>query len=112
MSGFRWCTDGAGGIALALSPVLFSAQIQNHWLIYMLPVAAACAGWPLLWDRQPAMPEPYSDNAGVASALVGFMQMAGGAVLTLVAIASPLPPKTALAVTMLCGALLAWNAYG
>ena len=101
-----------GCIALALSPVLFSAQIQNHWLIYMLPVAAACAGLAFIMGPATSYAlEPYSDNAGVASALVGFMQMAGGAVLTLVAIASPLPPKTALAVTMLCGALLAWNAY-
>ena len=78
----------------------------------MLPVAAACAGLAFIMGPATSYAlEPYSDNAGVASALVGFMQMAGGAVLTLVAIASPLPPKTALAVTMLCGALLAWNAY-
>lgn len=101
-----------GCAALALSTVLFSAQIQSHWLIYMLPVAAACAGLAFIMGPATSYAlEPYSDNAGVASSLVGFMQMAGGAVLTLVAIASPLPPKTALAVTMLCGALLAWNAY-
>ncbi|VEA66206.1 multidrug resistance protein D [Serratia plymuthica] len=54
--------------------------------------------------------EPYSNEAGVASALVGFVQMAGGAVLGLLAMAMPLQPKLSLALVMLAGCLLALHA--
>ena len=50
----------------------------------MLPVASACAG--LAFVIGPATSyalEPYSKEAGIASALVGFVQMAGGAALCL-----------------------------
>lgn len=101
---------GCAGLAAGLT--LLPAEIQYHWLVYMLPVASACAGLAFIMGPATSYAlEPYSDNAGVASALAGFVQMAGGAVFGLLAIASPLPPKASLAVVMLCGALLAWNAY-
>ncbi|MEY1425463.1 multidrug effflux MFS transporter [Morganella morganii] len=101
---------GCAGLVSGL--VLLPGEMQHHWLVYMLPVATACAGLAFIMGPATSYAlEPYSDNAGVASALAGFVQMAGGAVFGLLAIASPLPPKAALAVVMLCGALLAWNAY-
>lgn len=45
--------------------------------------------------------EPYANEAGVASALVGFVQMAGGAALGLLAMALPIEPKLSLAIVML-----------
>ena len=74
-------------------------------------VASACAG--LAFVMGPATSyalEPYSNEAGVASALVGFVQMAGGAALGLVAMALPLQPKLSLALVMLAGCLLALHA--
>ncbi|EPL8096340.1 multidrug effflux MFS transporter [Morganella morganii] len=101
---------GCAGLVSGL--VLLPGEMQHHWLVYMLPVATACAGLAFIMGPATSYAlEPYSDNAGVASALAGFVQMAGGAVFGLLAIASQLPPKAALAVVMLCGALLAWNAY-
>lgn len=63
---------------------------HTHWLVYMLPVASACAG--LVFVIDPAtryVLEPYSNEAGVASALVGFVQIKGGAALSLLAMALP-----------------------
>ncbi|OAT47400.1 putative multidrug resistance protein [Proteus hauseri ATCC 700826] len=103
---------GLGGISLLLSLLFVPNEIQNHWLIYMLPVASACAGLAFIMGPATSYAlEPYSQNAGIASALVGFIQMAGGAVFGLTALASPVQPKLALAIVMLIGGLLAWNAY-
>ena len=103
---------GLGGISLLLSLLFVPNEIQNHWLIYMLPVASACAGLAFIMGPATSYAlEPYSQNAGIASALVGFIQMAGGAVFGLTALALPVQPKLALAIVMLIGGLLAWNAY-
>lgn len=103
---------GLGCVSLLLSLMFIPAGIQNHWLIYMLPVASACAGLAFIMGPATSYAlEPYSQTAGIASALVGFIQMAGGATLGLTALASPVQPKLALAVVMLIGSLLAWNAY-
>ncbi|WP_431222259.1 multidrug effflux MFS transporter [Serratia sp. L9] len=102
---------GIGCIGLLSGVTLFSPQAQIHWLAYMLPVASACAG--LAFVMGPATSyalEPYSSEAGVASALVGFIQMAGGAALGLMAMALPLQPKLSLALVMWVGCLLALHA--
>ncbi len=102
---------GLGCLGLLLGVMLLPAAAQAHWLAYMLPVASACAG--LAFVMGPATSyalEPYSNEAGVASALVGFVQMAGGAALGLVAMALPLQPKLSLALVMLAGCLLALHA--
>lgn len=102
---------GLGCLGLLLGVMLLPATAQAHWLAYMLPVASACAG--LAFVMGPATSyalEPYSNEAGVASALVGFVQMAGGAALGLVAMALPLQPKLSLALVMLAGCLLALHA--
>lgn len=100
-----------GGVGLLFVVVLLPLAAQSHWLAYMLPVACACAG--LAFVMGPATSyalEPYSTEAGVASALVGFVQMAGGATLGLIAMALPLQPKLSLALVMLAGCLLALHA--
>ena len=102
---------GLGCLGLLLGLILLPLEIQDHWLVYMLPVAFACAG--LAFMMGPAISyalEPYGKEAGVASALVGFVQMAGGASLGLMAISLPIPAKLALAIVMLIGCTLAWIA--
>lgn len=102
---------GLGCLGLLLGVMWLPAAAQAHWLAYMLPVASACAG--LAFVMGPATSyalEPYSNEAGVASALVGFVQMAGGAALGLLAMALPLQPKLSLALVMLAGCLLALHA--
>ncbi|CAE1146677.1 multidrug effflux MFS transporter [Serratia rhizosphaerae] len=102
---------GLGCLALLFDITFLTADAQTHWLAYMLPVAIGCAG--LAFVMGPATSyalEPYSNEAGVASALVGFVQMAGGAALGLLAMALPLQPKMALALVMAAGCLLALHA--
>ncbi|MEQ5348777.1 multidrug effflux MFS transporter [Proteus sp. WDL240414] len=103
---------GLGCVSLLGGLLFIPAEMQNHWLIYMLPVASACAGLAFIMGPATSYAlEPYSKTAGIASALVGFIQMAGGAVFGLTALASPVQPKLALAIVMLLGSLLALNAY-
>ncbi|EIC83352.1 multidrug effflux MFS transporter [Serratia sp. M24T3] len=100
-----------GGIALFAELAMLSDQTQLSTWAYMLPVASACAG--LAFVIGPATSyalEPYSSEAGIAGALVGFVQMAGGAALGLVAMALPLPPKASLALVMLTAFVWAWTA--
>ncbi|WP_261643618.1 multidrug effflux MFS transporter [Erwinia mallotivora] len=108
-----------GSIAMALGAVmlmsgvwLFPAGWQQHWALYMFPVAVAVAG--LAFTVGPATSfalEPYQQQAGVASALAGFIQMAGGSSAGLVVMALPLPEKTALALMMVAGTLLTGLAW-
>lgn len=100
-----------GCLALLAVLALLSSDAQSHWLAYMLPVASACAGLAFLMGPATSYAlEPYANEAGVASALVGFVQMAGGAGLGLIAMSLPLQPKPALALVMLAGCLLALRA--
>ena len=104
LPGDRRHFDGAGCLGLLLGVMLLPAAAQAHWLAYMLPVASACAGLGFVMGPATSYAlEPYSNEAGVASALVGFVQMAGGAALGLVAMALPLQPKLSLALVMLAG---------
>lgn len=108
-----------GSIAMALGAVmlmsgvwLFPTGWQQHWALYMFPVAVAVAG--LAFTVGPATSfalEPYQQQAGVASALAGFIQMAGGSSAGLVVMALPLPEKTALALMMVAGTLLTGLAW-
>lgn len=109
MIGCILMTLGCLGLLFGLTQL--SAEIQNHWLVYMIPVASACAG--LAFTMGPATSyalEPYAAQAGVASALVGFIQMAGGATMGLISISLPIQPKVALALVMLISATLAFTA--
>jgi DHA1 family bicyclomycin/chloramphenicol resistance-like MFS transporter len=100
-----------GGTALYTGIAFLPAQTQLETWVYMLPVASACTG--LAFVIGPATSyalEPYSSEAGIASALVGFVQMAGGAGLGLLAMALPMQPKACLGVVMLTAFVLAWSA--
>ncbi|MDN0125277.1 multidrug effflux MFS transporter [Yersinia aleksiciae] len=100
-----------GCLGLLFGLTQLSAETQNHWLVYMLPVASACAGLAFMMGPATSYAlEPYANEAGVAAALVGFVQMAGGAGLGLLAMALPIEPKLSLAIVMLAGCLLAWQA--
>lgn len=100
-----------GGAALFASLTLLPPAVQLETWVYMLPVASACAG--LAFVIGPATSyalESYASEAGIASAMVGFVQMAGGATLGLVAMALPLPPKASLGLVMMTAFVLAWSA--
>ncbi len=101
-----------GTLLLITGMLLLPAAIQTHWALYMLPVAIAVAG--LAFTVGPATSyalEPYQQQAGVASALQGFIQMAGGAAGSLLIVALPLSEKMALAWMMIAGAALALIAW-
>lgn len=67
---------GCFGLLFGLTQL--SVDVQHHWLVYMLPVASACAGLAFMMGPATSYAlEPYANEAGVASALVGFVQMAG-----------------------------------
>lgn len=100
-----------GCVGLLFGVTQLSAEMQNSWPTYMLPVASACAGLAFMMGPATSYAlEPYANEAGVASALVGFVQMAGGAALGLIAMSLPIQPKLSLALVMLTGCLLAWIA--
>lgn len=102
---------GLGCLSLLGGVIVLPPHWQDTWPSYMLPVALACAGLAFLIGPATSYAlEPYANEAGIASALVGFIQMAGGAALGLTAMALPLPYKVSLALVMLCAALIAVHA--
>lgn len=102
----------AGAILLTAGMTLLPDSWQTHWSLYMIPVAVSVAG--LAFTVGPATSyalEPYQQQAGVAAALQGFIQMACGAGGSLLVVAFPLAEKSALALMMLIGAALALIAW-
>jgi len=98
----------AGCLGLIAGITLVPPAEQTATWLYMLPVASACAGLAFLMGPATSYAlEPFSSEAGVASALVGSVQMAGGALLGFIAMALPLQPKLSLALVMLAGGCLA-----
>lgn len=101
-----------GALMLMGGVILLPGEWQNNWALYMFPVAISVAG--LAFTVGPATSyalEPYQQQAGVASALAGFIQMAGGSSAGLLMMALPLAEKPALALMMLTGAILAGIAW-
>lgn len=102
----------AGAVTMWAGMVIFPTEMQTSWALYMFPVAISVAG--LAFTVGPATSyalEPYQQQAGVASALAGFIQMAGGSSAGLLAMALPLSEKLALSAMMTLGAgltALAW----
>lgn len=95
-----------GCLGLVLGVVVLPEAMQSHWVVYMLPVACACTGLAFMMGTATSYAlEPFGNEAGTASALVGFVQMAGGAALGLLAIALPIAPKLSLAMVMLIGCI-------
>ncbi|MBT0729393.1 multidrug effflux MFS transporter [Rosenbergiella nectarea] len=100
------------GVILFSEPYLLAPAILAHWLSYMIPVAISVAGLAFIMGPATSYAlSPFQHNAGVASALLGFIQMAGGAGGSLVVLLSPLSPYVALAIMMLLGGLLATIAW-
>lgn len=101
----------AGALMLVGIITLTPEQMQTHWLSYMIPVATACAGLAFLMGPATSYAlEPYPEQAGVASALNGFLQMAGAAAINLLALSLPLAPRLTLALVMLLAATFAYAA--
>ncbi|MGK3113014.1 multidrug effflux MFS transporter [Candidatus Pantoea formicae] len=101
-----------GALLLVAGMYLLPAAWQTHWALYMFPVAISVAG--LAFTVGPATSyalEPYQQQAGVAAALQGFIQMACGAGGSLAIVALPVAEKSALALMMLVGAALALIAW-
>lgn len=101
-----------GAVTMLAGMVIFPAAMQSSWPLYMFPVAISIAG--LAFTVGPATSyalEPYQQQAGVASALAGFIQMAGGSSAGLLAMALPLNEKLALSTMMIVGAVLAALAW-
>jgi len=101
-----------GALTLAGGMMVMPSAWQNSWPLYMIPVAIAVAG--LAFTVGPATSyalAPYKQQAGVASALNGFIQMAGGSTAGLLAMALPLAEKSALALMMVIGAILTGLAW-
>ena len=90
----------------------FSTDLQHFWLCYMLPVAVAVSGLAFIIGPATSYAlEPYQQQAGMASALQGFIQMAGGAGGSLAILTLPVDPRSALTLMMLTGAVLAMIAW-
>ncbi len=101
-----------GAVALYGGETALPANWQNHWALYMIPVAISVAG--LAFTVGPATSyalEPYQQQAGVASALTGFIQMAGGSSAGLLVMALPVSAKSALLLMMVIGAVLVFIAW-
>ncbi len=97
---------GCAGLIAGLTFV--DPEAQHATWLYMMPVASACAGLAFLIGPATSYAlEPFSNEAGVASALVGSVQMTGGALFGFIAMALPLQPKLSLALVMLAGGVLA-----
>lgn len=97
----------AGALTMLGGMLIFPAGMQTSWALYMFPVAISVAG--LAFTVGPATSyalEPYQQQAGEASALAGFIQMAGGSSAGLLAMALPLNEKFALSAMMIIGAVL------
>lgn len=102
----------AGAVTLWAGMLIFPTEMQTSWALYMFPVAISVAG--LAFTVGPATSyalEPYQQQAGVASALAGFIQMAGGSSAGLLAMALPLSEKLALSAMMTLGSVLAALAW-
>ncbi|WP_158784898.1 multidrug effflux MFS transporter [Pantoea sp. BAV 3049] len=101
-----------GALTLTGGMLLLPAAWQTSWALYMFPVAISVAG--LAFTVGPATSyalEPYKQQAGVASALNGFIQMAGGSSAGLLMMAMPIAEKSMLALMMVAGAVLTGLAW-
>lgn len=101
-----------GALTLTGGVIVMPAAWQTNWALYMIPVAISVAG--LAFTVGPATSyalEPYKQQAGVASALNGFIQMAGGSSAGLLMMAMPIAEKSMLALMMVAGAILTGLAW-
>lgn len=102
---------GSGFLLLCAIILWLPEALQARWWIFMAPLVVAFAGLAFAIGTATSYAlDPYANEAGTASALVGFVQMAGGACVGLAVMALPLLPQSTLALAMLCATLLALSA--
>lgn len=94
-------TIGFGMVMLVFAGLLMFALLQyQEPMSFMLPVMFSSLGFSMLMGACSGQAlAPFADNAGTASALLGFMQMSGAAVI--VALLQVLPINEAEQLTLL-----------
>ncbi|MDU0355028.1 multidrug effflux MFS transporter [Paraglaciecola aquimarina] len=97
-------TIGAGMLMLILAGLLMLALLGvNEPLGFMLPVMISSLGFSLLMGACSGQAlAPFGDKAGTASALLGFIQMSGAAVIVGLLQMLPINEAEQLTVLMLC----------
>jgi DHA1 family bicyclomycin/chloramphenicol resistance-like MFS transporter len=108
----RWGQRGIGMvglfIALAGSLSLFAFAAAPTFMSFTMAIALYLFGMGLINPLGTAIAlHPYGKQAGLASALLGFLQMGCAAVGASLASVLPLPPHASLAVILTTGSALA-----
>lgn len=96
-------TIGFGMVLLIASGLLMFAMLAWHSPVaFMLPIMISSLGFSLLMGACAGQAlAPFGDKAGAASALLGFMQMSGSAVIVYLLQLLPLNEAEQLALLML-----------
>jgi len=106
-------TIGSGMIIVLFAGMLMLALIQwNHPAGFMLPVMLSSIGISLLIGTCSGQAlSPFGDNAGSASALLGFIQMSGASILVFLLQLLPLsiPQQFALLVAAFVPVYVFWK---
>ena len=98
-----------GGIALLLAVVL----ARESFLLFLVAVAIFLFGVGIASPLSSASAlSPFGDKAGVAAALLGFSQMAGGAIGASLTAAVSSDPAIAIGTVLPLASLLALILYG
>jgi MFS transporter, DHA1 family, multidrug resistance protein len=95
-------------IALAGSLILFAFAAAPTYMRFTATIALYLLGMGLINPLGTAIAlHPFGRQAGLASALLGFLQMSCAAIGASIASVLPLPPFASLAVTLTAGSALA-----
>lgn len=99
-------------VAFMGTVVILSTAVTPNLLWITLGIVLFLLGMGLLNPLATAITlEPYKHEAGLAAALLGFLQMSCAAIASYLASVLPLPPTLALAATMVMGSTLAVSAF-
>ncbi|WP_419307130.1 multidrug effflux MFS transporter [Chromohalobacter israelensis] len=103
------CLIIASGILQALSVMYLSLTALG----FMVPVGVLSVGFSLALGAASSLAlEPFRERAGTAAALLGALQLGGGALLATCLLATALPPQWALAlIAVLIVSPLLWLSY-
>ncbi|GHB29937.1 multidrug effflux MFS transporter [Salinicola rhizosphaerae] len=96
----------AGGLLIAILFVSLPLSVVT----FMAPVAWLSIGFSMVLGAAASLAlEPFPERAGTAAALLGALQLGGGASLATLLLLTPVPPR--LALTLLCtgAGLLLWQ---
>lgn len=97
-------TTGVGMLVLIFGGVLMYALLDWHDpLGFMLPILASSLGFSLLMGTCSGQAlAPFGEKAGTASALLGFIQMSGSAVIVFLVQMLPINQAEQVGLLMLC----------